>query len=195
MLAYVFWHWKNNEIPNVEYERRQREFHAALDASRPDGFERSLSFALTGAPWTPSAKETYEDWYIVNDFSALGSLNEGAVSGTLAKPHNDVAAGAEGGTGGVYALRLGVPLERPVLAYWLSKPPTMSYSDFSNLIGPTVERTKSVLWMRQMTLGPAKEFCLHAPVSIELPGSLENVRISLRKIWEGREAIQRETGC
>ena len=57
-------------------------------------------------PWLAAAP-AYEDWYLVTDFDALGNLNDAAVAGAHAAPHNDVATRAGGGTGGLYRAVLG----------------------------------------------------------------------------------------
>src|SRR5207253_6612299 len=55
-----------------------------------------LSFA------TVSCGNLYEDWYFVDDFTALGALNEAAVTVARKDPHDTVAKLAGGGAGGVY---------------------------------------------------------------------------------------------
>jgi len=183
MLAYVFWHWKKNAIPATEYERRQREFHERLCASPPKGFQYSFSVGLRAAPWTVDL--AYEDWYLVEDFGALGLLNEGAVSGELRKYHEAAANAAEGGTGGLYRLRHGSIVHEPKMAYWFAKPAGMSYTDCFDELLPAVDDTHGALWMRQLTLGPAKEFCVHARETVSLPSHLNAIEMPLRKIWDG----------
>ena len=101
MLAYVFWHWKQAEITAKDYENRQRAFHAALGAAPPSGFLGSFSVSLSHAPWAASGGDTYEDWYLVQDFSALGLLNEAAVTASRAAPHDAAAVVVAGGAGGL----------------------------------------------------------------------------------------------
>src|SRR5947209_302970 len=96
LLAYVFWHWRQAEIAARAYETRQRAFHAALAAAPPAGFLGSCSVALSHAPWVAGGGDAYEDWYMVQDFSALGLLNEAAVSASRAAPHDAAAAVAAG---------------------------------------------------------------------------------------------------
>jgi hypothetical protein len=59
LLAYVFWHWKRPEVTSIDYEDRQRGFHAALGASPSLGFIDSFSVGVSYAPWVAS-KEAYE---------------------------------------------------------------------------------------------------------------------------------------
>lgn len=183
MIAYVFWHWKKPGVTALDYETRQQEFHAALNASPPSGFLGSFSFGLSGAPWTAAGGDAYEDWYLLEDFGALGALNEGAVSGPRAGPHDAAAAVAEGGAAGIYSLRHGTALPRPKTALWLSKPAGMAYGKLLGLLAQVVEKDGAVIWMRQMTLGPAREFCLQCLKHVSLPSPFEALSISLRPVW------------
>jgi hypothetical protein len=168
LLAYVFWHWKQAEITAKDYENRQHAFHAALAAAPSAGFLASFSVSLAHTPWVAGGGEAYEDWYLVQDFGALGLLNEAAVSASRAAPHEAAAAVVAGGAGGVYSLRRGTALHQPQYAHWFSKPKGMPYSELFAQLTPVVDQVQGALWMRQMVLGPAREFCLHAaaPVSI-----------------------------
>jgi hypothetical protein len=183
MLAYVFWHWKKAAVPAGEYEARQRAFHAALAAAPSPGFHGSFSVALSGAPWAAEGGDAYGDWYLVEDFGALGALNDAAVSGPRAGPHHAAAEAAAGGTAGLYALRLGEPLLPPRHACWLSKPPGMSYDRLFTELTPVVEKAGGALWMRQMTLGPAREFSLHAASAADVPAAFDPIVVSIRRLW------------
>lgn len=182
MLAYVFWHWKRPEVATRDYEDRQRGFHAALSASPAPGFIDSFSLGVSDAPWA-ARSEAYEDWYLVQDFGALGLLNEAAVSSSRAEPHDVAAAVAAGGTGGVYGLRLGTALRQPRYAHWFGKPEGMPYRELFAQFTPVVARVAGALWMRQMVLGPAREFCLHTTVPVAMPGDLGALVIPLRQTW------------
>jgi hypothetical protein len=183
VLAYVFWHWKQVEITATDYEHYQRAFHAALAAGPSSGFLGSFSVCLAHSPWAAGGGEAYEDWYLVQDFGALGLLNEAAVSASRAAPHNAAAAVAAGGTGGVYQLRCGAALRQPQYAHWFGKPDGMPYSDLFAQLAPVVEQGQGALWMRQMVLGPAREFCLHAAVPLSLPSIFSALIIPLRQVW------------
>jgi hypothetical protein len=184
ILAYVFWHWKQAAIETRDYERRQRAFHSALAAAPSGGFLGSYSVALSGAPWAAAGGDAYEDWYLVRDFGALGALNEAAVSASRAAPHDAAAAVAADGTAGLYGLRLGAPLPAPRYAVWFSKPPGTRYEELFRVLSPGVEKSRSALWMRQMTLGPAREFCLHAEAPVPLPAPFMPLVIPLRQAWQ-----------
>ncbi len=183
MLAYVFWHWKQAEVDARDYETRQRAFHAALASAPSAGFLRSFSGALAQAPWAAGGGEAYEDWYLLDDFTALGLLNEAAVSASRAAPHDRAAAVAAGGAAGLYRLRLGAARQQPQVDHWFGKPEGMPYSELFSQLGPLVDRVDGALWMRQMVLGPAREFCLHATAPVSLPAAFSVLGIPLRQVW------------
>lgn len=183
MIAYVFWHWKKADVGAADYEERQRRFHAALAASPPEGFSRSFSVVFAGAPWAGNGGKAYEDWYLVEDFKALGELNGGAVSGSRAGPHDAAASAARDGTGGLYMVREGELLPGPQWASWFGKPAGMRYEELFGLLAPIVKAAAGVLWMRQLTLGPAREFCIHSAHPIELPSPFETLAMRLRMVW------------
>lgn len=182
MLAYVFWHWKQAEITVKDYESRQRAFHAALAAAPSAGFLGSFSAGLSRAPWAAGGGDAYEDWYVVQDYGALGLLNEAAVSSSRAAPHDVAAAVAAGGAGGLYGLRRGTALRQPQYAHWFEKPDGMPYNELFAQLAPVVEQGQGALWMRQMVLGPAREFCLHAAAPVSMPAVFSALVIPLRQV-------------
>jgi hypothetical protein len=186
LLAYVFWHWKQTEITATDYENRQRAFHAALAAAPSAGFLESFSMRLSHALWAASGGDPYEDWYLVQDFKALGLLNEAAVSASRAAPHDAAAASAAGGAGGLYRLQHGAVVRQPQYAYWFGKPEGMPYRDLFAQLVPVVEQVQGALWMRQMVLGPAPEFCLHAAAPVSMPTVFSALVIPLRQAWSER---------
>lgn len=163
--------------------RRQRAFHAALAAAPPAGFRESFSVALTQAPWTTGTDDVYEDWYLVQDFEALGILNDAAISASRAAPHDAAAAVAAGGAGGLYRLRQGAVTRSPTVAHWFSKPDGMPYRELVAQLAPVVSRCDGALWMRQLVLGPAPEFCLHAATTVQLAAELRPLVMPLRTVW------------
>lgn len=178
MLAYTFWHWPRAGADASEYERRQQEFHAALAEHPPAGFRGSTT-AGVAAPWATG----YEDWYRVEDYAALGTLNQAAAAHARAAPHDAAAALAGGGTGGLYVLRAGRPLHHPTHAHWLVKPTGMHYGELLAALAPVVEHSGGALWMRQLVLGPAPEFCLRATSLLELPPEYDVLHVPLRPVW------------
>jgi hypothetical protein len=155
VLAYIFWHSPLPCHDQAAYESSLARFHGRLEPSEIEGFTGSAAFLVTGATFAASGAPTYEDWYLVDDFAALGRLNEAAVAGSRKAPHDAVAAQAGAGAAGLYALRGGVSTAPSELAVWFSKPPASSYGEiFDRVAG------RGALWQRQMTLGPSPELCL-----------------------------------
>jgi hypothetical protein len=179
----VFWHQNKINVPTQEHEDLQRAFHVALASEPSPGFIQSFSLALPGTPWAFDGGEGYEDWYLVEDFAALGAFNDAAVSQDRTVPHDRVTAVAAGGAGGVYELRLGSVSVLPKYAHWFHKPDGMKYQELFAELAPVVDQVQAGLWMRQMVLGPAPEFCLRAgePAALSIP--FEATVIPLHRAW------------
>ena len=161
MLAYVFWHWPAPGLEPDRYVERLLAFHRALRAAPPPGFRGSRVLAVEGAPWAQGAP-AFEDWYLVDDFAALGALNEAAITGARQAPHDAVARLAAGGVGGVYR-RLASAAAQIDRVAWCAKPAGEPYADFLGRL-PAGET-----WQRQMVLGPTPEFCIFgaAPAGVQ----------------------------
>ncbi len=170
MLAYVFWHWPQPGVDTETYVEHLVEFHRTLGANKPVGFRGSRVFRLHGASWLETKGEAFEDWYLVDDSAVLDRVNEAAVTGPCAAPHNLVAREAAGGTAGLYRLRSGKIFDDVRYALWLSKPNGMSYADFYSTLDPIT--AGAALWARQMTLGPTTEFVIHSAHPLQVPESL-----------------------
>ena len=180
MLAYVFWHWPGPEIERGQYLDYLIDFHHTLAANKSRGFQRSVVFSISGANWLKADSEVFEEWYLLDDSAAMDPLNEAAVTGACEVPHNRVAREAADGTGGLYRLRAGSgDLANARYATWLSKPAGASYKDFYAGLEPLTSKPGAALWGRQMTLGPATEFCIHSQTPIELPISVIRVQLDL----------------
>ena len=163
MLAYVFWHYAAPTGEASRYEERLVAFHHALRSAKPDGFIRSTAYRIQGAPWLPKTP-SYEDWYEIEDWAALGALNAAAVSGLVRADHNAVARLADGGAGGLYRqLRTGAESATSSGALWIVKPRGTSYPDFTGELDALPKLC--AVWQRQMVLGPAPEFCVTGPES------------------------------
>jgi hypothetical protein len=181
MLAYVFYHWKRNEIDARDYEQRLRGFHASLKKAPSEGFQSSWCVALTGAPWANGGADSYEDWYLVRDSADLDPLNEAAISASRQVPHDKAASAAAGGTAGLYRLRGESALSAPRYALWFGKPTGWSYGQLYEELGRL--SVTNALWVRQMVLGPAREFCLHANEPVELPPGISALTFELRAVF------------
>jgi hypothetical protein len=143
MLAYLFWHRPRDGVDAGEYEEAQRSFLAELEGE-------SACFRLDALPFGKGAG--YEDWYLVEDWAALGVLNDAAIDAVRGPSHDRVAAMAGEGLGGVYRLVKG-PAEIPAGADWLEKEPGRDSEEF------IASLPARIVWRRQLVLGPAPEFC------------------------------------
>ena len=168
MLAYVFWHAPAAGVATTDYEARMAGFHAALREHAPPGLGLTTTVGLDSVPWLDGGPG-YEDWYLVEDFPALGALNAAAVSGPRRGPHDAAAVAAGRGVAGVMGHVSGPLLpERPGWAAWLGKPAGMDYEDFHAALWEALGNDASA-WQRQMVLGPAAEYCVLAPAPHALP--------------------------
>jgi hypothetical protein len=181
VLAYVFWHWKQAAVEREEYERVLGRFHTALRDAPSPGFLRSWVWRIEGAPWIPGGAG-YEDWYLVDGSAALDPLNDAAVTASRQGAHDHAARLAAGGAGGLYRLRVGEPLPDAARAIWFAKPAGQSYPALWAACGELMEGRRFALWGRQMVLGTAPEFCLHALEPIALPG-YATTAVALARVW------------
>jgi hypothetical protein len=171
VLAYLFWHAPRGDDA-TRYAAGLAAFHHALAADPPPGFARSWTVRVPGVDWLRSAEAHYLDWYLVDDFTALGALNEAAVSGSRRVPHDAVAGMARTGTAGVVGLLGGEATlrEAPSAAVMamVDKAPGTSYAEFTAALLDAAPEASC--WMRQMTLGPGPEFLvLGGAGGLELP--------------------------
>ncbi len=183
MLAYVFWHWPAAGVAGARYESLQRAFHRALAAEPIDGFFRSWSSAVEGAPWANGGALAYEDWYLVRGFESLDPLNEAAMSTSRRASHDAAAGVAGGGTAGLYRLRLGEPSGVPRHAVWFSKPDGASYQQLFDELTPLTAGGRGSLWMRQMVLGPTTEFCLQSDAPMTMHQRYGARALGLRQLY------------
>ena len=79
MLAYVFWHWRNDRVSREEYETDLRRFHQTLASNKSAGFNGSTVLSIEGAEWLDAPGTTYEEWYLLDDSAAMDPLNHAAV--------------------------------------------------------------------------------------------------------------------
>ena len=173
MLAYVFSHRAAEGTDIVAYEAGLKRFHAALAETKPAGFITSTSYQIAGG---------YSDWYLVEHSAALDSLNAAAISGSRARPHDDVARAAIDGSGKLMTLISGeLDLETNV-EVGLSKPSGLGYSPFYESLRPWTSGPGVTLWKRMMVLGPPPEFCIVARSPLELPAETTPQPHSRRRI-------------
>jgi hypothetical protein len=179
LLAYVFWHWLRFEVHRADYEKALVDFYKAVRAVKPRGFVDCFGYRLDSLPWKAPVSDGYEDWYLIEDFHSLGTLNETVVSGTTTQPHQAVASLAAGGSGGLYKLNSARYDDRDRFSTWFPKPSGMSYRDLNSILN-TLDHSDH--WQRQLTLGPAPEFCLHSSERIVLPSSFSITTIGSRRL-------------
>jgi hypothetical protein len=185
MLAYVFWHWRYPHIEKLSYQQLLIDFHTALRAQKPVGFDYSTVFQVEHVPWLSMAGEAYEEWYILENSAALDALNEAAITGLCREPHQQAARSAAGGTAGLYRLRASSVITTAHVALWFAKPAGMSYETVYQTLQPQIKQSPGTLWERQMVLGPAPEFCLQTPGDTTLPANFTVSKTPLTQIWLG----------
>jgi hypothetical protein len=198
VLAYVFWHQPRDPTARDSYELALKSFHRSLARSLPVGTLASATYRITELPWPGGLGEAggaYEDWYLVEDFAALGVLNEAAVGRGHASAHDEAARRAGPGTASVYGLIEGEPcaqaLSEASLAVWIARPAGSTQHGLGELLGDGMDPTRASLWRRQMNLGPAPEYCLLAGESPEgvgearLPAGWVAGRLAREAIWSG----------
>ncbi|BCL77906.1 hypothetical protein ccbrp13_03710 [Ktedonobacteria bacterium brp13] len=190
MLAYVFWHQRESKVAREEYQQKLIAYHQVLQQRQPQGFLCSFVLTSPSVPWMTERSEVYEDWYVVENSAALDPLDEAAVTGICREPHNQVARLADNGTGGLYRLKDATidPTQLANLrnATWFNKPAGMSYNELYEILHASRnKRTQQpdILWQRQMTMGPALEFCLHASDGYVLPAELKSVQLAAQPIF------------
>jgi hypothetical protein len=143
MLAYVFWHRPRRDVDPTDYEEGQRVFQAALGA-------QAASFRLAELPF--EGGPGYEDWYLAEDWRALGELNEAAVDSVRRASHDHAATMSGEGWGSIYGLAKGTAAIPDGIA-WLEKPRGEASGAFVESL------PNETIWRRQMALGPGPEFC------------------------------------
>ncbi len=190
MLAYLFWHRPQREAAIEPYEQAQQAFHRSLAHRPPVGLRASWSFRVPELPWMHGAGPGYEDWYLLEDYSALGVLNEAAVGHGHRTAHDHAARSFGAGAGGLYLLEEGraEAIGEAPAAVWVARAPGSARPLLGELLGDGTAAGHSCLFKRQLVLGPAPEFCLLAP---EVPAGVAAER--LPEGWKahvlGRETL------
>ena len=184
-LGYVFWHWPRGGANRREYERKLLLFQESLLSHPPRGLVDAMSFREKGLPWSNGRSVRYEDWYLVSDFASLGFLNEGAVALANKRTHDEVAAEALGGSGGLYRQLIGgLRMRQAQHSTWLKKPSRTSYQDFIQGISSSADGQEIDVWQRQLVLGRAPEFCVHSLRPVGFPKSFGPVAVGLELVKE-----------
>jgi hypothetical protein len=190
------------------YEQAHVAFHRSLARTPPVGMRVSVAFKLGAAPWLPGPAQeqeragkpaaggvVYEDWYLLEDFTALGVLNEAAVGLGHRSSHDEVARRFGSGAGGLYGLLEGEldgdSLGQATLAVWVARPPGTPRRGLGELLGDGMGPRGASLWRRQLVFGPAPEFCLLAGepsagvAAARLPAGWTATAIEREVLWHG----------
>jgi hypothetical protein len=160
VLAYVFFHRPAMGIESPAYEFALRRFHNELMKARPSGFIGSSTYRID---------DGYADWYLVESSAVLDPLNEAAVTGARSSSHESVAHMSADGAGKLLARVAGRPPSGPGFEIRFSKPAGVGYAELYESLKVWTDRPDVSLWRRMMVLGPPPEFCLLAPLALELP--------------------------
>ena len=182
-LAYVFWHWPRPEIPDNTYERKLASFLNSLNSASCPGLVEAMSFRVDDLPWSPQRGGLYEDWYLVESFSALGALNEAAVAGESRNPHDSIAKDYMKGAGGIFKTISGsLRLRDSLHATWVEKTIGPSYQAYYEELATVVGGRRTELWRRQLVLGPSPQFCIHSEEALEVPEEYRPIKSRLLRI-------------
>jgi hypothetical protein len=201
VLAYLFWHRPLDGVTADAYEQSQIAFHRSLAHTPPVGFVGSAAFRLAELPWLASTSFTaeageggYEDWYLLDDYTALGVLNEAAVGLGHRTSHDQVAGHFGAGAGGLYGLLEGhAHLDEGAHVVWVSRPPAglpgSERRSLGALLGDGMDPEHASLWRRQFVFGPAPEYCLLAGESprgvapTRLPKGWRALSVDREPLW------------
>jgi hypothetical protein len=194
MLAYVFWHRAAAGAEQASYEQALERFHRSLAHQPPSGYRGSAAVRLPELPWlAPLAGADcapgYEDWYLLDDWSAVGVLEEAAVSRGHLTAHAAAAARVGAGTGAIYRLFEGCPKLDAERAVWVKHKPRHQPPSLGALLGDGMDPKRDGLWRRCLVLGPAPEYCLLAaepPAGVavdRLPGNWTAQTLAREMIW------------
>jgi len=173
MLAYLFWHQPAADHTVESYEQALVGFHRRMRDAAVPGLLASGTARVGGLPWMHG--EGYEDWYAVDDYSALGVLNDAAVDAAHVEAHDLVALAAEFGAGALYALERGA-VDTPFShCVWLTKPIGVSYPEFREQLAIHAAGEAVTVWRRQMVLGPSPEYRVTTGRELAMPADMSPV--------------------
>jgi hypothetical protein len=164
LLAYVFSHRPAHGVDSQAYEESLRQFHALLADAAPSGFITSRTFRIG---------DSYSDWYVLENSTALDVINAAAVSGSRAPAHDTAARMAADGIGKLLKLHAGEYFSGGGFEVRFAKPPGMGYVDLYARVQAWTGAPEVSLWRRMMVLGPPPEFTIITPSEVELPADMQ----------------------
>jgi hypothetical protein len=181
VLAYISWHRPARDVEEGSYEQALVRFHRSLAHRPPSGFRGSAAFRAAELPWlTPGCgaegrSAGYEDWYLIDGWSAVGVLEEAAVARGHVSRHDALAALAGVSRGAIYRLSEGHSrLGDARVAVWVARAPGHAPVTIGDLLGDGMDRQAAGLWRRCLGLGPAGEYCL---LAAEAPAGVASTRL------------------
>jgi hypothetical protein len=203
VLAYLAWHRPQAGGEVEAYEQALERFHRSLARVPPSGFEGSAAFRVERLPWLANAEgqkdaaPAYEDWYLLDNWSALGVLEESAVARGHVSRHDALAGMADGLAAAVYRLIEGqAQLQQPRTAVWVSPARGHGPPSIADLLGDGMDGARSALWRRSLALGPAPEYCLLAsepPAGVSatrLPAGWRSFELQREPVFGAREGVR-----
>jgi hypothetical protein len=197
VLAYLSWHRPASTADTDAYERALEQFHRSLAHRAPSGFRGSATFRAAELPWLdpgspPAGPGGYEDWYLLDDWAALGVLEEAAVSHAHMSAHDRIASQAGVATSAVYRFLEGhAGLDETHVAVWVTSSSGHEHPSLSALLGDGMDPKLDGLWRRCLGLGPAPEFCLLASEAsagvapTRLPAGWSATTVGREALWRG----------
>jgi hypothetical protein len=201
-LAYVFWHMPDPRADAERYAAAQVQFQRSLARRPPIGFRGSTVCRLGPAPpWLPApgashgatAAQAYEDWYLLDDWTAIGVLREAALARGHASRHERAARHVAVGTAGIYRLCDGPSAPATTaasLAIWIAPARGADHSGVGELAADGLVGD-ATLWRRELSLGPAPEYCVltdEPPAGVasgRLPAGWRTITCPREGIWPG----------
>ncbi|MCW3032320.1 MAG: hypothetical protein QOK19_326 [Solirubrobacteraceae bacterium] len=192
MLAYVFWHRAAGGVDVEDYEQALSRFHRSLAHRPPCGLLGSVTLRAEQLPWLPAAgagdSGGYEDWYLVENWSAVGVLELAAVSRGHQTAHGEAARRMGQGAGAIYKRLEGEAAPGDArLAVWVTRPRGQRDPTIAELLDDGVGPHDGALWQRTLVLGPAPELCLlHS--AAELPPGTGLAESRLPPGWQAASA-------
>jgi hypothetical protein len=197
VLAYISWHRPAPSVDTAVYEQALARFHGSLARRPPSGFRGSAALRAPEIPWLrapsdPREGAGYEDWYLLDGWSAVGVLEEAAVARGHVSRHDALAGMAGAASGAIYRLSEGhAELADARVAVWVARSPQTAMVTIGDLLGDGMDRCSGGLWRRCLGLGPAPEYCLLAAepapgvASTRLPTGWRATTCERTVLWSG----------